>query len=1214
MIVSFLYLITFIWMVLGDDIHQEGYCVMYGDCGKKSFFGKELPCARTKEAVTPSESSIQILNRICGENFPSSRVCCSENQIRELESSLKRVDPIISSCPACHKNFYDFFCYFTCSANQSNFVNVTGTGTSIDKKEEIVTEVAQYVNPEYAKKFYESCNEIKFSATNGFAMDLIGGGATNYREFLKFLGDEKPLLGGSPFQVNNFYEVTDYERSKGLLRRNMEAKGCDSKDYKCACSDCSLSCPTLPPFQDFNKRCKVYRIPCMSFAVALTWLFLISLLGLYHLYIFKFNPNREGHGLEGFRLRPLHAIPNNYFDHLLKLREKVVVGIEETFFSLGRICAIHKMKTFAVSLALILLCSSGMVRIRLEKNPVNLWVNPSEPALKNFQYFEDKFGEWFRIEQIIVHQKNKSEPILSWDNIQWWFEKEQEIQELNDNEGSIRLSDLCFKPLGDACLIESFTQYFGGEIRRLNPRFWKRQLKSCTDSPVNCLPKFQQPLKKNVLFDNDDVLNSNAFVITILLNKNLTDTDYSRKAIRYEHALQNWVNKIREEKQDLKVDYGTEVSLEEELNNSANTDFKTVLISYLIMFCYITLTIGGTDNLGKNKKFMKKVQLGLGGILIIILSITSAAGILSYIGVSSTLIIAEVIPFLIVAIGVDNIFLIVHEFELLYHQNLNDPLDIKIAESVKRVGPSSFISTLLQLSLFLLASRVEMPAVKNFAFYSATAIIFNFLLQFTVFISVLSMAQEEKGSHMEGRPIHLQEPDNASSKHSFFNIAKFFENYYSPYILERTRRPKILTVFVVFLGVSLGVVPYVKLGLDQRLALPSDSYLVDYFDSVYDHLNVGPPMFLVIKNYDFSERSKQKKICGKFSGCEKYSLANMVEQEYKRGSVSSIAEPMTNWLDDFFSWLNPTLDQCCRLKKNSLPDHPEFCKSNDPGRLCQVCYADHNPPYDTTMEGFPIGKNFTFFFNEWINQPSDPCPLGGKAPYSSSIALNEDGTIGASYFRTSHLSLRSQDDFINAYKNSNRIIDEIRSANPSLDVFALSPFYVFFVQYNHILRSTLLLLFFSLTIIWLISSFFLASTRSASILTVNVAFIIVSVCGILVLWNVSLNAVTYVNIIICVGLAVEFTIHIVRAYLVSIPNSAIVDSRSDRSKSALSTAGTSVMTGITFTKFIGITVLAFARSKIFQVYYFRMWFALITIAPIHAFILLPILLSYFGEA
>ena len=59
--------------------------------------------------------------------------------------------------------------------------------------------------------------------------------------------------------------------------------------------------------------------------------------------------------------------------------------------------------------------------------------------------------------------------------------------------------------------------------------------------------------------------------------------------------------------------------------------------------------------------------------------------------------------------------------------------------------------------------------------------------------------------------------------------------------------------------------------------------------------------------------------------------------------------------------------------------------------------------------------------------------------------------------------------------------------------------------------------------------------------------------------------------------------------------------------------GGSIIGGITFTKLIGISILAFTRSKIFEVYYFRMWFLLIIISAVHALVLLPILLSYFGD-
>lgn len=48
------------------------------------------------------------------------------------------------------------------------------------------------------------------------------------------------------------------------------------------------------------------------------------------------------------------------------------------------------------------------------------------------------------------------------------------------------------------------------------------------------------------------------------------------------------------------------------------------------------------------------------------------------------------------------------------------------------------------------------------------------------------------------------------------------------------------------------------------------------------------------------------------------------------------------------------------------------------------------------------------------------------------------------------------------------------------------------------------------------------------------------------------------------------------------------------------------------TKLIGVCVLAFTRSKIFEIYYFRMWLALVIVAATHALIFLPVALSYLG--
>lgn len=103
---------------------------------------------------------------------------------------------------------------------------------------------------------------------------------------------------------------------------------------------------------------------------------------------------------------------------------------------------------------------------------------------------------------------------------------------------------------------------------------------------------------------------------------------------------------------------------------------------------------------------------------------------------------------------------------------------------------------------------------------------------------------------------------------------------------------------------------------------------------------------------------------------------------------------------------------------------------------------------------------------------------------------------------------------------------------------------------------------------------------------------------------IEINAISVVNIITCVGLAVEFTAHIAIAFLKEPGN------RDRKLMQSLKETGSSVFIGIGLTKFVGVIVLAFAKSTLFRLYYFRMYLGIVLMGIFHGLILLPSLLYW----
>lgn len=133
-----------------------------------------------------------------------------------------------------------------------------------------------------------------------------------------------------------------------------------------------------------------------------------------------------------------------------------------------------------------------------------------------------------------------------------------------------------------------------------------------------------------------------------------------------------------------------------------------------------------------------KILISLGGIVIVLASVASTFGIFGYIGVPTTILTLEVIPFLVLAVGVDNIFILVQT-----HQKnplrTGESIPDYIGRILSSVGPSILLTSISECLCFLIGTLSSMPAVNTFALYASVAILINFLLQITAFISLLAL-------------------------------------------------------------------------------------------------------------------------------------------------------------------------------------------------------------------------------------------------------------------------------------------------------------------------------------------------------------------------------------------------------------------------------------------------------------------------------------------
>lgn len=231
--------------------------------------------------------------------------------------------------------------------------------------------------------------------------------------------------------------------------------------------------------------------------------------------------------------------------------------------------------------------------------------------------------------------------------------------------------------------------------------------------------------------------------------------------------------------------------------------------------------------------------------------------------------------------------------------------------------------------------------------------------------------------------------------------------------------------------------------------------------------------------------------------------------------------------------------------------------------------------------------------------------------YSFHMVRNDQGNVTASrtQVRMNRIEQRNVQAEIGALEHQ-RVVSEGMAINAGIDpdnwkFFTFHDLYYIWQFYTESPYELALTTVLGIGAISMISMVFIPHWSAILFVAPAISILYVDLLGFLQICGVAINAVSYIALVMSIGLMVDFLLHIMLRYFESKQTT-----RDAKVKDALQTMGTSILIGGIST-LLGVLPLVFSTSTIFSTIFYC-FLGLIVLGISHGLIFLPVVLSILG--
>jgi Niemann-Pick C1 protein len=565
----------------------------------------------------------------------------------------------------------------------------------------------------------------------------------------------------------------------------------------------------------------------------------------------------------------------------------------------------------------------------------------------------------------------------------------------------------------------------------------------------------------------------------------------------------------------------------------------------LIPIVFVLMTVFTSLVFFKRHKVHSRSLLGVGAVTSVLLSMVSSYGLMFLCGVPFTSV-AQLLPFVMFGIGLDDSYIIMGAYSRL--AKYTDPVE-RIKITIDEIGLSITLTSMTSALAFGLGCISSIPAIYWLCLYAFPAIIFIFIYQLTFFVALIALDQRRIQQNRLDCCVCFTsktgnqaegEVDELSSLEQCANQAM---EGFAKHLLRPWVKAATLLVFVAFFGLCAWSTSKMKQEFKFTEILPHDSFMSAFA-------------------YASDEYSSDVRI------------QSHIYFRHEDQSDEAIQEQMNDFIADIAA-----LD---------MFEKPAFCWLQDFESYTQL-----------------VGNSSLSF----IDQLNEFLSIDAyNKLYSNHFVRDMDGTLLSSRCSTYVVNVNPDDanDQVDALLDQRAVTasQPINTGKADWSFFTYSSVYNMWECYSVLVNQLISTSILGMVAVAVISIAFIPHWTAAVFVMPLVIVLYIDLIGMLQMAGIDMNAVSYIGLVMSIGLTVDYLMHVLLRFYEAPGN------RHEKVIDMFKTMGVSILVGGIST-LLGTVPLAFSTSLVFHTIFIA-FLGIVVLGLGHGLILLPVILSMWG--